>query len=78
MMQWHLLQVKCHQILEELILYVSSKVNYKCTDPVEEQDEIESEGDEQGQEPQVVEVARKVVLWGVKHKSNILLPDKTR
>lgn len=32
------------------------------TDLVEEQDEIESEGDEQGQEPKVVEVARKVVL----------------
>lgn len=41
----------------------------KCTDLVEEQDEIESEGDEQGQEPKVVEVTRKVVLVGDKEVS---------
>lgn len=45
-----------------LCVYVSSKGSRKYTDLVEEQDEIESEGDEQGQEPKVVEVARKVVL----------------
>lgn len=32
------------------------------TDLVEEQDEIESKGNEQGQETQVVEVTRQVVL----------------
>ncbi len=44
-----------------ICVYVS-KLRYKVTDPVEEQDEIQGEGDEQSQEPKVVEVARKVVL----------------
>lgn len=38
----------------------------KHTDLVEEKDEIHSKGDEQRQEPKVVEVARKIVL----HKEN--------
>lgn len=43
---------------------MSLKCSLKCTDLVEEQDEIQSEGNEQRQEPKVVEVARKVVLQG--------------
>lgn len=38
------------------------KLGHKCTDLVEEQDEIQGKGDEQSQEPKVVEVAREVVL----------------
>lgn len=37
---------------------------HKCTDLIEEQDEVQSKGDEQCQEPKVVEVARKIVLGG--------------
>lgn len=32
------------------------------TDLIEEEDEIEGEGDEKSQEPQIIEVPRKVVL----------------
>lgn len=66
MMQWHILQVKSLQDCSELILYVCMSHLKLATNAqthlVEEQDEIESEGDEQGQEPKVVEVAREVVL----------------
>lgn len=50
-----------------LNVYVFGKVK-KSTDLVEEQDEIESEGNEQGQEAKVVEVTRKVVLVGNKQR----------
>lgn len=70
---------------------MSLKCSLKCTDLVEEQDEIQSEGNEQRQEPKVVEVARKVVLEGggeavikdlttaqAKYKNNNLLPDSMK
>lgn len=41
---------------------VRSKFSNKCTDLVEEKDKIQGKGDEQSQEPKVVEVARKIVL----------------
>lgn len=34
----------------------------KGVDPVEEQDKVQGEGDKQSQEPQVVEVARQIIL----------------
>lgn len=40
------------------------------TDLVEQQDEIDSKGDEEGQEPQVIKVARKIIL----HKKKQHLP----
>lgn len=45
-----------------MCVYVSSKFSDKHTDLVEEKDKIQSKGDEQSQEPKVVEVARKIVL----------------
>lgn len=43
---------------------VSPTVQLSDPDLVEEQDEVESEGDEEGEEAQVVEVTRQIVLEG--------------
>lgn len=43
-------------------VYIQSEVNNKFTNLVEEQDEIESEGNKQSKEPKIVKVTRKVVL----------------
>lgn len=43
---------------------VAAKCCHQCTDLIEEQDEVQSKGDEQRQEPKVVEIARKIVLGG--------------
>ena len=45
----------------------------KPSDPylVEEQDEVESEGDEEGEEAQIVEVTRQIVLEGKREQKSI-------
>ena len=41
-------------------------------DLVEEQDEVESESDEEGEEAQIVEVTRQIVLEGKREQKNLL------
>ena len=41
-------------------------------DLVEEQDEVESESDEEGEEAQIVEVTRQIVLEGKREQKHLL------